>query len=383
MGGVAAIAGALGPTIGGLLTSAASWRLVLLVNVPIAIACIVVTLSAVPDDAHAGAHENVDLLGAALLCASIVSLVFGLTQTQEDGFVSFDVLGALVVAAAAAAAFVWRERRTAHPLMKLGLLRHTPNYLGATISQGLSGMAEMGLGLLFPLLLILNLGMTPAVAGLALIPTTVPMILLSTVAGRWYDRSGGRPPLVAGFGILAASGVAMFFGARGGTYWDLLPGLVLFGTGLALVLTVNDPVSLDSVEDSEDGEVSGVSATAEQAGGAIGIAALYALFHAVYVHRLTYLVDSGPLKHISAKQGAALRNALQAAEQTGLQPKHFDQSVVHYLGPAYDASIQGYGAAFLAVSVIAVVGVVAAGLLVRRPPSVATPTGADPVAVVD
>jgi EmrB/QacA subfamily drug resistance transporter len=367
MGGVAAIAGALGPTIGGLLTSAASWRLVLLVNVPIAVVCVFVTLAAVPDDARADARPRVDVLGAVLLCASIVALVFGLTETQEDSFVTPAVLGALALSVVATVGFILRERHAAAPLMNLRLLRRTPNYLGATISQGLAGMAEMGLGLLFPLLLILNLGLTPAIAGLALIPTTIPMIILATPAGRWYDRAGGRPPLVAGFGVLAVAGVAMYFGARGGSYWTLLPGLLLFGTGLALVLTVNDPVSLDSLNDAEDGEASGVSATAEQAGGAIGIAALYALFHAVYIHRLNAIVD-GSGKTLSAAQGAQLKDALQAAEQTGLQPHHFNQSLVGYLQPAYDASIEGYGAAFIAVSVIALIGVVAAGVLVRRPP---------------
>jgi len=114
--------------------------------------------------------------------------------------------------------------------MDLGLLRRTPNYLGATISQGLAGMVEMGLGLIFPLLLILNLGMSPVLAGIALIPTTVPMIFLSTAVGRWYDRSGGRPPLVAGFSILAVSGIALGLGVHliGPTthdYFFLLPGL--------------------------------------------------------------------------------------------------------------------------------------------------------------
>jgi EmrB/QacA subfamily drug resistance transporter len=378
MGGVAGIAGALGPSIGGLLTSAASWRLVLLVNVPIAIVCLTVTLIAVPNDAPADAPESVDLLGALLLCVSIVALVFGLSQTQESGFVSAPVLGALLLCAVATVVFVLHEGRTARPLMDLDLLGHTPNYLGAGLSQGAAGMAEMGLGLLFPLLLILNLGMSPAVAGLALIPTTVPMILLSTVAGRWYDRAGGRPPLVVGFGTLAVAGVALFLGAWGGSYWTLLPGLLLFGTGLALVLTVNDPVSLDSVSDAQDGEVSGVSATAEQAGGAIGIALLYSLFHAVYLHRLTSLVDAEPGGKFSAKEGLQLRNALQAAEQTGLQPKHFNQSLVRFLQPANDASIRGYGAAFLAVTVIAIGAAVVTGILVRRPPALAASDDSDP-----
>ena len=347
MGGVSAIAGALGPTIGGALTSAVSWRLV-------------------------------------LLCLAIVGLVFGLTESESASFASPVVLGPLAVAVVTAVAFLWWEHRAADPLMDLGLLRRTPNYLGATISQGLAGMVEMGLGLIFPLLLILNLGMSPVLAGIALIPTTVPMIFLSTVVGRWYDRSGGRPPLVAGFSILAVSGVALGLGVHliGPTthdYFFLLPGLLLFGTGLALVLTANDPVSLDSVDDRFACQVSGVSATAEQAGGAIGIAGLYAVFHAIYVHRLQHLTHAGSSTGLTPQQGKQLSQALQAAEQTGLQPHHFDPSLFRYLLPAFNASKLGYGVVFFAVSALSVVGALLAARSVRKPRDPAEEPRPEPV----
>ena len=114
------------------------------------------------------------------------------------------MFGPVLVCVIAGVLFVRRERRAHNPLMSLDLLKEKPNYLGATLSQGLAGMAEMGLGLIFPMVLILNLQMDPALAGLALIPTTIPMVLMAPLAGRWYDRSGGRPPLVAGFALLAA-----------------------------------------------------------------------------------------------------------------------------------------------------------------------------------
>ena len=185
-----------------------------------------------------------------------------------------------------------RERRAHNPLMSLRPLREKPNYLGATLSQGLAGMAEMGLGLIFPLVLILNLQMDPALAGLALIPTTLPMVAMAPLAGRWYDRSGGRPPMVSGFGLLAVSGVALAVGVGHNDYFWLLPGLLIYGTGLAIVLTVNDPVSLDTVPESDQGQASGVSATAEQGRGAIGIALPYALFHTTYVTRLNTIIDA-------------------------------------------------------------------------------------------
>ncbi len=369
MGGVAAIAGALGPTIGGALTSAVSWRLVLLVNVPLAIVCLVATLLAVPKDRERQGSVRVDLLGAGLLCLAIVSLVFGLTEAQSSSLVSISVLGPVAVALLGAAGFLWWELRATDPLMDVGLLRRTPNYLGATISQALAGFVEMGLGLIFPLLLILDLGMSPLVAGLALIPTTVPMVLLSTTVGRWYDRSGGRPPLVVGFGVLALSGLALGVGVHliqpaAPNYFFLLPGLLVFGTGLAFVLTACDPVSLDSVDENLAGQVSGASATAEQAGGAIGIAGVYAIFHEVYVRRLQHLTANSLTPH----QGQQLRQALQAAEQTGLQPHHFDQTLVRFLIPAFNASKLAYAAVFFSVLVVSALGGLGAWRLVRKPP---------------
>lgn len=78
----------------------------------------------------------------------------------------------------------------------------------------MGGVAEIGLGVIFPLVLILNLEMSPAVAGLALVPATIPMVAMAPLAGRWYDRAGGRPPLIAGYASLAASGVALAFGVK-------------------------------------------------------------------------------------------------------------------------------------------------------------------------
>ncbi len=300
--------------------------------------------------------------------------MYGLSQAQASGWTGTTVVGALAAAVVAGVMFVVHERRSADPLMDFALLRGRRNYLGATISQFIGGMAEMGLAIIFPLLLVLNLGMTPAMAGLALIPTTVPMIIVAPLGGRWYDRSGGRPPLIAGFGLLATSGVVLALGTRGASYATMLPGLVIFGIGLALILTVNDPVSLDMVPEADHGQASGVSATAEQGGGAIGIALLYLVFHAAYRSRLNAIIDhAAALPNLDSTSGPALRRALVAAEATGLDRGRFDPNVVKYLDAADRASSFGYSAAFLGVTVLALAGVVAAALLVRRPPALIEP----------
>ncbi|MDD7937090.1 MFS transporter [Actinomycetospora lutea] len=379
MGGIAATAGALGPTVGGLLTSALSWRAVLLINLPLLAVTLWATLRSVPADPPRRRGVHVDLPGAALLGLVLVGLVFGLAQTTTDGWTAPDVVVSLAVAVLAGVLFVVRERRIADPLLDLGLLARSRDYRGATIAQALAGMAEMGLGLILPLALVLNLQMDPAVAGLALLATTVPMVAIAPLVGRWYDRAGGRPPLVVGFALLAASGVLLALGIPGNEFPPLLPGLVVYGIGLAVVLTVNDPVSLDTVPERDHGQASGVSATAEQGGGAIGIALLYALLHLTYVSSLVDGVAERGLPPLTPERGIELRDALADAQQTGLVPRTFDPQVAEYLVVAERASDHGYVAAFLAVSVLALIGAVTSAWLVRRPPGPATGDAEDEV----
>ena len=367
MGGAAAVAGALGPTIGGVLTSAFSWRAVLLVNVPLAVACVLIARRGVPADAPASTRGRIDTWGAGLLGLFLVGLVLGLSNTQTDGWGSQGVVLPLAICLVAGVLLVIRETKTSDPLIDFALLRRNRNYLGATISQGLGGMVEMGTGVLFPLLLILNLEMAPSLAGLALIPATIPMVLGAPLAGRWYDRMGGRPPLAVGFGILGLSGLALAWGVQENTYLAILPGLLIYGVGLALVLTVNDPVTLDMLPESTHGQASGVSATAEQGGGAIGIAILYSIFHSAYVSQLHENIDRGPLANLTDAQYERLRAGLIAAEQTGLRPENFDRNLKEYLRPARAASEHGYSVAFIAVALIGAIGAIATWLLVRRP----------------
>lgn len=374
MGGVAATAGALGPTIGGVLTSVLSWRAVLLINLPLLAVTLWATLRSIPRDESRRTGLRVDLPGAALLGLVLVGLVFGLAQTTTDGWATPDVIVPLIVSAVAALLFVRRERRVEDPLLDLRLLAASRDYRGATISQGLAGMAEMGLGLILPLALVLNLQMDPALAGLALLTTTVPMVVIAPVVGRWYDRAGGRPPLVTGFALLALSGCLLALGMPSNEFWPLLPGLVVYGVGLAVVLTVNDPVGLDTVPERHHGQASGVSATAEQGGGAVGIALLYALLHLTYLSSIARGIAERGLPPLTAQSGPELRAAFEAAEQTGLVPSTFDPRVSQYLGVAEHASDQGYIAAFLAVTVLALVGVVTSAWFVRRPPDHGTET---------
>ena len=360
MGGIAAVAGAAGPVIGGVLTATLGWPAVFLINVPLAIVAVITTWVAIPSDTPQGASGRIDLVGAALLAAGIVTLIVGLSQSQSWGWDSPAVWALLVAAAIAGTAFVVVERRRDQPLVDLGLLRRSPYYRTGVISQGMAGAAEMGLGVILPLLLILNLGMSPGLAGLALLPASVPLIFIAPLVGRWYDKAGTRPPMFTGYLLLAASGLLLARGGFTGNYWLVLPGLLLYGGGLAVVLTVNDPVSLSDVPEAAQGQAAGVSATAEQFGGAFGIAAFYLVFHSTYVSQLHAIIDRGPLADLNPAQYARLREDIIAAESTGLKPKLFDPLLSPYLNAAFTASAWGYAVAFLGVLLLGVAGCILA-----------------------
>jgi predicted MFS family arabinose efflux permease len=180
---------------------------------------------------------------------------------------------------------------------------------------------------------------------------------------RWPDA------LVVGFLMLALAGVALAAGTTlsSTTYWSLLPGLLVFGTGLAVVLTVNDPVSLDMVPVQHHGQASGVSATAEQFGGALGIAIFYLVFHATYVDRFVSNVSKSSLADLSDAQVERFRRDIQDAEQTGLHPDTFDPALNAYLDAARDGSYFGYTVVFTLLSGLAIAAVIVMARLVRRP----------------
>ena len=373
MGGVAAVAGALGPTIGGALTAVWSWRAIPLLDFLLAVVTVAGTLRAVPSDTADSRRSGIDLAGTILLTVTVVSLVFGLSQSQAWGWASPGVLVPLVIGAGTGAAFLRVERAVTSPLMNLNLLWRHANYLGSTASQFIVGITGMGLALLFPLLLILNLQMSPVLAGLALTPTTLPFVFVPPLAGRWYDRAGGRPPLIAGFTTLLAATVLLALGVHSNAYLPVFPGLLLYGIALALILTVNDPVGLDMVPARDRGQVSGVSTTAEHFGGAVGIAVLYVVFHATYVHQLQSKVSGIALPNMTRQQTEQFRNAVAQAVGTGVRPSTFNSSLTPYLLPARAASEDGYSAAFIAVSVLCLVALILVIRLIRKPPGASEP----------
>ena len=363
LAGGSAFFAALGPVLGGLLTSI-DWRLVFFINVPLALALIAVTLSATPKLAPGDQARRIDYAGSIVFGLAIIGLVFGVAQGQPQGWGSAETLLPLLFSAAMFALFVVVERRVAEPLIDFRLFRHS-NFLASNISQLIAGAIELGLGFLLPFFLLLVVGVGPAVAGIALIPGTLPIILAGPLAGRFFDRYGGRRPLVAGFCVLALSGLALALATSATSAWALIPGLVLQGTGLGIVLTVNDPTGLNAVPEQDRGLAAGMINTSEQMGGAIGIAGLLALELGVYYDEVFGRLSAAGVDP-TAEQVQKVHDFIVEAEERGINNVPQEGVVSKVFDDLMQSHIHAFEIMFASTAGIALVGAIACFVLVRR-----------------
>ena len=370
LAGASAFFAALGPVLGGLLTSI-DWRLVFLVNVPLAVIAIGLTVRATPRlDPDPDASRDLDLPGVVLFALSVGAVVFGLSQGATEGWGDPVTIVPLAVGAALAPVFVAVERRAAHPMIQFRLFGHL-NFLAANLSQVLAGMVELGLGFLTPFFLLLVVGVSPATAGIALIPATVPIILAGPLAGRAFDRFGGRWPLVAGFLILAASGIVLALSVSQESAVALIPGLLLQGLGLGIVLTVNDPTGLTAVPPEDSGEAAGMINTSEQLGGALGIAALTAVELGVNYSQINDRLAEKGIQP-TPEQNERARDFILHAEQAGIKHVPEPAFLKGIVPDIVAAHVDAFQVTFAASAGIALLGALVSFVLVRHADRVKT-----------
>jgi MFS family permease len=268
------------------------------------------------------------------------------------------------IAALSLVAFVLVELRVSEPMIEFRLFRNM-NFLAANVSQVLAGAIELGLGYMIPFFLLLVIGVGPAVAGLVLLPGTIPIIVAGPLAGRMFDRVGGRIPLVIGFLCLAGSGLALVLGATAESAAALIPGLILQGLGLGIVLTVNDPTGLNSVPPEDAGQAAGVINTTEQMGGAIGIAALSAIeLSAVYDGMTDRLAEQGI--EATAKDVAIVHDYVESAFQHGAEHVHQSAVVREVIEDVLDVHVTAFQEIFAVTAGIGLLGALLMFLMVRK-----------------
>ncbi len=367
LAGFAAFAAALGPVIGGGLTTI-DWRLVFLVNTPLAIIAILLTLNSTgPLRMNENASRSLDLPGVTAFSIGIVGFVYGLGQGSDLGWGDPQIVVSLAVSVLAFIGFFVIETKSSNPMIEFRLFRHL-NFLASNISQFLAGMIELGCAFLLPYFLLMMIGLTPLQAGIALIPATVPIMLAGPLVGRMFDKVGGRIPLVTGFLVLGASGIAFALAVSEREYIYLIPGLVLQGIGLGMVLTVNDPTGLDAVPPEDQGQAAGVINTSEQLGGAVGIALLSAILISESVHRTNGSLAEKGIKPTDS-QVSMWKDFILLIQQKGLGQIDISEQprVIQFaLNDVLDAHVAAYELVFMTTTAIALLGAISSFFLVRK-----------------
>ena len=269
--GLAGVASSVGPFLGGWLIDAVSWRLIFLINVPLAAAAIWIAIRHVPET-RSSTRVPLDTTGAGLVTIGLAALSYAAIEHEGSASVVAAAIGVLALGA-----FLFVERASSHPMLPLGIFRSRQfsgtNLTTLAVYAGLSGAI-----FLVVLRLQVSLGYSALEAGASLVPFTLVMLTLSAAAGRLGQRVGARipmtvGPLVAAFGILLLSGVA-----PGDEYLTaVLPGVAVFGLGMAITVAPLTAAVLGSVGDEMTGIGSGVNNAVARLAGLLAVAVLPAL----------------------------------------------------------------------------------------------------------
>jgi EmrB/QacA subfamily drug resistance transporter len=273
--GLGGVAGAVGPFLGGWLVGI-EWRLVFLLNLPLAAVVVAVSVRHVPESRDPEAAQHLDWPGTACVVAGLGALTYGLTAAGEPGR-GPGVWGWVAVGLVALGAFVVVQRRSPAPLVPPALFASRQ----FTAANAVTLLVYAALGVVFVLLVIhlqVVAGFDPLLAGTALLPVTALMLLFSARVGALAQRVGPRPLLTAG-PLIAAGGVLLMarIGLDADYLTDVLPATAVFGAGLTLIVAPLTATVLDSAPDRLVGAASGVNNAVARAAGLLAVAVVPAV----------------------------------------------------------------------------------------------------------
>jgi EmrB/QacA subfamily drug resistance transporter len=275
--GLSGVATAVGPLVGGVLIQAWSWRLAFLINPPVAVLCIVLALKFVPESADTSRTGRPDFVGSAIGALGLAGLTALLVEVPSLGIGNPIVLTAGVVGVVGIAVFVALQHRSADPLVPPSLFGDRTftlaNLLTFVVYAALGGVM-----LLLVVQLQVSLHYPPTLAGLAGLPITVLMLLLSARSGRLAQRIGPRTQLVAGPFLVAAGMLLLRMVKPGAPYLTgVLPGVLVFGLGLSAMVAPVTATVLAAAPDRFAGVASGVNNAVARTGSLLAVAVLPAV----------------------------------------------------------------------------------------------------------
>jgi EmrB/QacA subfamily drug resistance transporter len=332
--GFTGITAAIGPVLGGWLVQHFSWRWVFFINLPIAIAVIVISFLFVPESCGEGGKHKLDLPGAFLTTLGLGLLVFGMIEAPGLGWKNPVTWGTASAGAVAIALFLWREARTDAPLLPLRLFR-SKNFSGANLLTLLLYAALGALLFFLPYDLIQVQGYTPTQAGAANLPLILILFFLSRWAGGLVASYGARLPLVIG-PIVAATGFLLF--ARpdiGGSYWiTYFPAMLVLALGMSGIVAPLTTTVMDSVNEQQGGVASGVNNAVSRVASLLSIAVLGMVAFHVFNTQMGKRLDAANLPDSVKQSVLEQRNRLTQIDP----PKGLTADQQHALKQAIDES---------------------------------------------
>jgi EmrB/QacA subfamily drug resistance transporter len=303
-GAITGLAVAIGPVIGGALTSALSWRWIFLVNVPIGIAAVFLTLAKVDESRSVGARRP-DFIGLITFSGALGAIVYALIKSSSLGWGSTTIVACLIGGSALLVIFVIAELTQSAPMFDLSLFRK-PTFVGGSIAAFALSAGLFALLLYVTLYLQDILGYTPLQAGMRLLVLSGGILLTSMLAGRLTAYVPIRFLIGPGL-LLVGIGVWLMRGVSVGTDWThLIPGFIIAGAGTGLINPPLASTAIGVVEPQDAGMASGINTTFRQVGIATGVAALGAIFsHQVRIKILAGLSGVSGVSHVVAHRIAA------------------------------------------------------------------------------
>jgi EmrB/QacA subfamily drug resistance transporter len=358
-GAVTGVSTALGPVLGGVITTDWDWRGIFLVNVPIGVFAIAVTAWQVVES-RSPHPTPPDWPGFVALTAGLITLVYGLIRASETSWSDTGVIACLAAGVVLLAAFIVVESRVAHPMFDLSLLR-VPTFTGGSISAFAMNGSLYSMLLYFVLYLQDILGYSALDAGLRLAIISLATLATSTIAGRVSERVPVRWLIGPGL-LLTGIGLILMAGLSGDSSWThLVPGFIVSGLGGGLVNPPLASTAIGVVPPEKAGMASGVNTTFRQVGIATGIAGLGSIFTSAMQSHLAStlppsLAGSAGMFVNTVRQGSVgqLLGSLPAADRAAA-------------GNALRSSFAaGMNEMLYVTAGLAIVGAVCAMLLIRR-----------------
>jgi EmrB/QacA subfamily drug resistance transporter len=337
-GAVSGSGGAAGVLLGGALTSAFDWSWIFFINVPVGALVFALAPRLLQESRADVAHRHFDLPGAASITGGLMLLVYAMTRAVQHGWTTTETIVLLGASVALIASFVGIELRSKAPLLPMRMFR-LRTLSGSNLAGLLMGAAVFSQFFLLTLYMQQVLHYSAMQTGVAYIALTLAVIVFANVSQALALRVGVRRLLPVGL-LLAAAGLVLYaeLPVHGHYFWNLFPAFLLSGIGMAFAFIPMTIGALAGVRHSDAGIASGLINTSQQIGGAIGVAAA------------TTIAATYTSRYLDAHPGAS---------------------------PAGGAALtHGFGIAFFALAGVAVVGAIAAAVLVESKPKLAEETEA-------